>query len=215
MYFVLLLLLPALLVFGESHEQIQLTSLKDDCELDFSHTGFKFDLCPLFRGHAHLNGSATWRDRTPPTETTRELRWNFGGPLARKPDTGETDQVRASACGTGIAAEMHAVPGRDVDLPDGCGARFVLRARFSRASHSDTNRRLVDLGSSARITKLVPIAGELTASSKHGEHKGHGDEDEIPKSTRVDMVASVDDLWRLRGVSVCALSRRPLSARRF
>jgi hypothetical protein len=80
------------------HEERLVLSLKDDCVIDFEFSGFKFDLCPLFRGHAHLNGSAIWRDHTPPTETTRELRWNFGGPFARKPDMDETDQVRASAC---------------------------------------------------------------------------------------------------------------------
>jgi hypothetical protein len=97
MLFASLLFLSALLVHGQKHEVIKPLSLVDDCEFDFSASGYTFDLCPLFRGHAHLAGSASWRTLSPPTEMTRELRWNFGGPLARKPDTAETDQVGAFA----------------------------------------------------------------------------------------------------------------------
>jgi hypothetical protein len=78
--------------------------------------------------------------------------------------------------------------------------------RCSRASYLESNRRLIDLGSSARITKLIPIAGELTASSTHQEHEGHTDEDVIPKATRMLIVAILMD-WEERGTR-CA-TRRP------
>lgn len=57
-----------------------------------------------------------------------------------------------------------------------------------------TNRRIVDHDKvTPRITRLVPIAGQLTASSKHDKHEGHEDEDEILHSTDIDIEATIED----------------------
>jgi hypothetical protein len=87
----------------------------------------------------------------------------------------------------------------------GAARVFVPRTRMLMASCLESNRRLVDLGSSARITKLIPIAGELTASSKHQEHEGHNEEDVIPKATPMIIAAVLMD-WEERGVQ-CATHR--------
>lgn len=71
-----------------------------------------------------------------------------------------------------------------------------------------TNRKLIDTPEvPPRITKLIPIAGELTASSKHSDHQGHDDEDEILEDTKVDITASLEPpSWSNKGkgaISVC------------
>jgi hypothetical protein len=59
-----------------------------------------------------------------------------------------------------------------------------------------TNRKLVDPPEvPPRITKLIPIAGELEASSKHGDHEGHTDEDIIEEDTKIDITASLETTW--------------------
>jgi hypothetical protein len=64
---------------GAAHETIKIASLANNCGLDFVQSGFTFDLCPLFRDHAHISGAFAWGETTPPTKITKEIKWNLAG----------------------------------------------------------------------------------------------------------------------------------------
>jgi hypothetical protein len=133
------------------------------CKLSFPKVGRDYDLCPLFSAHGHTVGSTAWEESTPPTITWTEIKWNFGGPLARVENTKESEQCP---------------PGTWICM-------------------TTTNRRIVDHGKvPPRITRLVPIAGQLIASKKHSEHEGHEDEDEILHSTGIELEATIEDVWK-------------------
>lgn len=130
------------------------------CKLSFPKAGRDYNLCPLFSTHGHTVGSLSSEERTPPTITRTEIKWNFGGPLERIENTKESEQCPP---GTWICMTV-------------------------------TNRRIVDHGKiPPRITRLVPIAGQLTASSEHDDHDGHEDEDKIMHTTDINIEATVED----------------------
>lgn len=89
------LLLP-LLCHADVSEKISLgrsLTKEEGCKFKFEKSGKEYDLCPLFSEGGRPQGAITWDDKTPPTKSETEIRWNFAGPLDRIEGHKESDQV--------------------------------------------------------------------------------------------------------------------------